>query len=263
MDGVAGSHYLGHVSAPTGEDTGPSPAGEPSSLSEGPQPRSASERRWDRIRWGLLICWLVAIGATVLAGERTSSWVQVRTLVVAGEVNAVHVVGELPDRGTGYGLVEVHWRQGPMRYRTQVMQVVGGGRPGREAAREDATAVLHERPSSRLTELQPGLLVTQDQDRSASGRLLGWVVPSWLGSFTALLFFAGLAVLIAGPLPWRATRWAWFWLQVPPIGGIVFLLASGPTPGVFRPGPRRRRLTGGWAFLLSVPLMGMLAPYRW
>jgi len=260
---VARYQYLVQVSALTGDDTGPSPAGESSRPPQPPQLRSASEARWDRIRWGLLVCWLIAAGAAIVTGERASSWEKVRTLVAAGEVDAVRVVGELPDRGTGYSVVEVHWRDGSVGHRAAVIQVRGRGRPGPEAASEGATVVLHESPSSRLTGLQRGLQATQDQDRSDSGQLLGWLVPSWLSLFAALLFFAGLAVLIAGPQPWRASRWAWFWLQVPPIGGIVFLLASGPTPGVPYPRPPHRRLTGGWAYLLSLPLMGMLTTYRW
>ncbi|CAN5622445.1 hypothetical protein BH10ACT10_BH10ACT10_07770 [soil metagenome] len=43
----------------------------------------------------------------------------------------------------------------------------------------------------------------------------------------------------------------------------MFLLLSGPTPGI--PAPRRqaRRLIGGWAFLLAIPLAEVLTPYRW
>ena len=183
--------------------------------------------------------------------------------MAAGEVDAVRVVGELPSQGNGYSLVEVHWRHGPVNHWAEVVQVRGRGEPGPKAATEDADVVLHEPPSSRLAALQPGLRVTHDRERSGGGLLFGWQVPSWLGVFAALLFFAGLTVLIAGPQPWRATRWAWFWLQLPPLGGIVFLLASGPTPGIPHPRSPHGRLTGGWAFLLSIPLKGMLTPYRW
>lgn len=248
----------------TGDDTACSTAGEGARPPKGTQARSASQQRWDRIRWVLLACWLVVAGATVLTGERASSWDQVRTLVAAGDVDTVRVVGELPVRGTGFSEVEIHWRRGPVGYRAAVLQIRGRGPRDAQAAREGVTGVVHGSPTSRLTDLQPGLEVTQGRDRSLGGRpLLGWVMPNWLGLFAALPFFAGLAVLIAGPQPWRATRWAWFWLQVPPIGGIVFLLASGPTRCVPRPRFPPRRLTGGWAFLLSLPLAGILTPYRW
>ena len=57
-------------------------------------------------------------------------------------------------------------------------------------------------------------------------------------------------------VPERATRWAWFWLQWNPVGVLAFLLLSGPVPGVPAPRPGARRLTGGWAFLLSLLLGG-------
>lgn len=182
--------------------------------------------------------------------------------MATGDVDTVRVVGELPTRGTGYSVVEVHWRHGSMRYTADVVQVRGRSAKPR-AATDGATPVVHAAPSSRLRALQPNLRVTQDQNRSGGGRLLGWQVTSYLGFVAGLLFFAGLAVLVAGPQPWRATRWAWFWLLMPPVGAIAFLLASGPTPGLPGPGDPHRRLTGGWAFLLSIPLMSVLESYRW
>ena len=38
---------------------------------------------------------------------------------------------------------------------------------------------------------------------------------------------------------------------VPPLGGLAFLLLGGST-AVLRPARPQRRLTGGWAFLLSI-----------
>lgn len=250
------------VSALTGENAGPPPVGEGPLPPRSLQLRSRSERRCDRIRWTLLVCWLIVVVATVVTGERAASWDEVRTRVATGDVDTVRVVGELPARATGYSVVEVHWRHGLMRYTADVVHVRGrSARP--RAATDGSTPVVHESPSSRLRALQPNLQVTQDQQRSDGGRLLGWQVTSSLGWVAALLFLVGLGVLVAGPQTWRATRWAWFWLLMPPVGAIAFLLASGPTPGL--PGPRdpHRRLTGGWAFLLSLPLVSVLAPYRW
>ncbi|HET6910936.1 MAG TPA: hypothetical protein VFH54_16515, partial [Mycobacteriales bacterium] len=217
----------------------------------------------DRVRWALLLCWVLVVAATVLTGERASSWNEVESLVATGKVDAVRVVGELPERATGYGLVEVHWRHGLTGYRARVWQVRGRHGPGPDSLDEEVSTVLHQPPSTRLAALQPDLQVRREQQRSADSRLLGRMVPHGLGLLAALLFFAGLGVLIAGPQPWRATRWAWFWLQVPPVGSIVFLLASGPVPGLRRPRRPGRRLTGGWAFLLSIPLASVLTGYRW
>lgn len=103
--------------------------------------------------------------------------------------------------------------------------------------------------------------VTRDQRLSDGGRLLGWHVPNAVAIPAFVLFLAGLVVLMAGPQPRRATRWAWFWLLLPPLGCLLFLTLSGPTGGVPAPRDPDRRLTGGWAFLLSLPLMAVLAPH--
>jgi len=66
--------------------------------------------------------------------------------------------------------------------------------------------------------------------------------------------------LILGPQPRLATKWAWFWLA----GGVPLLwfafVVLEPVPLWRRtPAAARGRLTGGWAFLLSitaVPFVG-------
>jgi hypothetical protein len=240
------------VSAVTGDLRQPSPA------------RTHSDRRWDRIRYTLIIGWLVVIIATPLTGERTSSWGEVRSLVASGKVDAVRVTGELPLQGTGFSVVDVHWRHGWLRYTAQVVHVRGqGGRLGAEAAADHEAPVVRTPPSRILTTLQPGLQVTRDQQRGGGGQTFGFQVPAALGILAFLLFVAGIALLMAGPQPWRATRWAWFWLLAPPVGNVVYLVLSGPTPGVPRPRNPHRRLTGGWAFLLSLALAPVLDPYRW
>ena len=86
--------------------------------------------------------------------------------------------------------------------------------------------------------------------------VLGWVAPDWTGLARLFLVIGTLAHLVLGPQPWRATRWAWFWLfgVLSPLGMIAFLVLSGPTPGVRTPRSGARRLTGGWAFLLALVL---------
>lgn len=94
--------------------------------------------------------------------------------------------------------------------------------------------------------------MTRATERSGGGELLGWRTPAGLGLVALGLLLGWLCVLVAGPAPWRATRWAWFWLGFPPFGLLAHLLLSGPTPGLPAPRDPERRLTGGWAFLVYV-----------
>jgi hypothetical protein len=90
-------------------------------------------------------------------------------------------------------------------------------------------------------------------------------VPLGLSVTTAVLlvlvtFGTALVLLVAGPEPRLATRWAWFWLTVNawPVWLAYALLE--PTPAWSRRtviGPVRR-LTGGWAFLGQLLLAPLL-----
>jgi hypothetical protein len=104
--------------------------------------------------------------------------------------------------------------------------------------------------------------VLRESQHLSDSSLLGWRLPNWLGLAAFALVLGGLASLVGGPQPWRATRWAWFWLVLTPVGSIAFVLFSGPTPLLPTPRDPTRRLTGGWAFLLSIPLGALLNTYR-
>jgi hypothetical protein len=240
-------------------------------LGNGPRPPgrpelwAPSDRRWDRIRYTLLIGWILVIAATPFLGERAASWDDVQKLVASGEVKTVRISGGLPAHSTGYSVAQVHWRHGLLRYTAEVVQARGPRGP-RGAATGTGIPVIRTSPGDRLAALQPELHVTRDQRSPDGGELFGWQVPIALAISAFLLFLAALGLLVSGPHPWRATRWAWFWLLLTPVSSIPFLafmMLSGPTAGV--PGPRdpRRRLTGGWAFMLSVALMGLLEHHRW
>ncbi|MBB2892973.1 hypothetical protein [Flexivirga oryzae] len=83
-----------------------------------------------------------------------------------------------------------------------------------------------------------------------------------LGLGMTATFVAALFVLINGPQPRWATRWGWFWLILNPALVVtlpLFLLASGPLRPTDHPEPPTgRRLTGGWAFLLAVIVLGSI-----
>jgi hypothetical protein len=76
-----------------------------------------------------------------------------------------------------------------------------------------------------------------------------------------LAAFAVILLLIGGPQPRLATKWAWFWLSwaMPPLW-LVFVVLEPLPLWANQPQPlARRRLTGGWAFLLSFVLAGVVA----
>ena len=220
---------------------------------------------WDWIRLSLCVGWLLVLLAVPVVGERTASWDDVRGLVKSGQVDSVRVSKELPASASGFSTVEVHWRRGLLRYETEVIQVRGDGEDPADAdvPSDSGRVVVRTPPSDQLAGLRAGLVVTRDQRNGHGSDLLDWKMPNVLGVPAAALALAALGLLVAGPQPWRATRWAWFWLLLPPVGSIAFLLLSGPTP--FVPGPRRpsRRLTGGRAFLLSLLLTAVLGDSLW
>mgnify|MGYP001214514912 CR=1 FL=1 len=82
-------------------------------------------------------------------------------------------------------------------------------------------------------------------------------VPGWIAGLAISSMISVLYLIMAGPYPWRATRWAWFWLVTTPVGLVAFLVLSGRFPLIALPKWPQRRLIGIWAFLLSFPLHGL------
>ncbi|WP_123303363.1 hypothetical protein [Bogoriella caseilytica] len=84
-------------------------------------------------------------------------------------------------------------------------------------------------------------------------------------NYAVIASLAACLLLVAGPQPRLATRWAWFWLGViVPVAWLVFVVLE-PTPwGRSEPSPpRSRRLTGGWALLLALALGAILTSNPW
>ena len=127
---------------------------------------------------------------------------------------------------------------------------MGDSRPDRVGAhvvRGSVTDALHE--------LDAGLEVRDEPLRGGwqmdvlGLRLEGWAVPA-----VAVLGLGTLMLLVGGPEPERATRWAWFWLMLalPPLVCPAYLALGGMLRE--RPEPGTRRLRGGWAFVLALVL---------
>lgn len=78
--------------------------------------------------------------------------------------------------------------------------------------------------------------------------------PAWLVALAVSVMVLLVVLLTGGTYPRLATRWAWFWLMWSAWPFAVAFLVLEPTPlgsrgDVVRPA---RRLTGGWAYLLSL-----------
>ncbi|HEX6249270.1 MAG TPA: hypothetical protein VFZ64_15470 [Nocardioidaceae bacterium] len=221
------------------------------------QPRGSA---WRVLRGALIVALVVFMGVGAVVGDRPSTFSQLEAEVAAGEVDTVYVTGGLPRGATGYSVVEVQWRRGWFRYRAEVVEA----RPlrrGRQARSGSDVPVLRD-AEVRLREFRPDLAVVPVPRVGSSATILGWQLPGWMGWAVFVLGLATLTLLVGGPRPWRATRWAWFWLcfLVLPVGVAAFLLLGGPSRIVPPPRAGAGRLKAGWAFLLAIFLSAALTP---
>ncbi len=206
----------------------------------------------------LLVGWVAVLWTTVLTGSRAASWEALSGALESGRLDSVTVVGEeLPDTadGSGYALVEVRWRDGGLVRRTAVRQVVGGEDPPRTGGH-----VVRGSVTAALRELDAGVRVRHEPLRGGGEiTVVGLRLEGPSAAATFGLALATLMLLLGGPEPERATRWAWFWLftAAPPLACPAYLLLGGMVRTHPQPGPRRLR--GGWAFVLALLLGGASA----
>jgi len=218
-----------------------------------------TSRAWVSLRLVLAGLWLFAMAAGYVTHERPATLQDLYASVAAGEVTSVHLVGGLPPEAeSGYAEQAVHWRTGSVP-RVAHVKVVRTS-DGADVVAGPDEAVTTDDVAREVAVRDPAVRVVQtDFGSGLASTMFGWSVPMW---DVSLMFGVGLVsfyVLVAGPEPWRATRWAWFWLSGFPFALILFLLLSGPTPGLPAARNPGRRLTGGWAFLLSLVLPRALA----
>lgn len=176
--------------------------------------------------------------------------------VARGQVTTIEVRGGLPEgsHAAGYAQLTIRWRDGHV---TRQVTVREASNLDDAAAQDTDLQVVPAGEVARLRTASPHLRVERVPFADGAGftltflgaELRGWIV--WLG---LLPFLATFLLLTNGPEPWRATRWAWFWLfaVIPPFGTLAYLVFGGPTHLSPQPRPGARRLTGGWAFLLQL-----------
>ncbi|MCZ2818374.1 hypothetical protein [Modestobacter sp. VKM Ac-2984] len=219
-----------------------------------PRPRTRLRDPWTALRVALALGWVVVALATVLVGQRPASLEDLRAAVDGGWVQELQVSEGLEPDATGYAVQTAVWQSGLITRRTEVWEASPGAQPP-----GGSRPVVIGDLADQLRTVEPGLRVEALAEPLSSSEFLGWRTPMWVGTLLLVTWLAGMFLLVGGPVPERATRWAWFWLTWTPLGTPAFLLLSGPFPGVPAPRPGARRLTGGWAFLLSCVLGGALA----
>jgi hypothetical protein len=231
----------------------------PGIIAPPPTPQRAHDSSsW--VRLALFSGWVLVALMTAGIGERASDFGHLNNALSDGRVVRISVSGEgLGPTGSGQVTQDVHWREGPIRR----VSTVSVRSPGKEedtstADGEERETITAKDVGTYLTERYPQLTVTRSRYVESSNSRLGWRIPQWLAMLGFGISLATLLVLISGPQPWRATRWAWFWIWGTPIGTPIYLLLSGPTPLLPTPRFPARRLTGGWAFLLACVLSSIL-----
>lgn len=213
---------------------------------------------FDVIRWTSLLLWLLVLAAAVTLGSRITPLSDLEFDVNAGDVTSVAITPGMPPGAEGVAMQSVFWRSGFLNHRADVVMVTPGQGASEATFDEDVAVRDGHDIAERLGVEHPSLLITQVPERLSSAQVFGFDVPLWLLGFALPGIVGTLMVLVSGPQPWRATRWAWFWILSTGIGPPLFLILAGPTPPLPPPRERHRRLTGGWALLVTVLLQPLL-----
>lgn len=213
---------------------------------------------WARVRFALLAGLAFIAVAAVVLGTRSASYFDLTKAISDGRVRDVIIAHELGPGWSGSSNVLIQWSDGNRQRYTEVRQERHEpGAPGQMWTSEIPGLVTIQGSVSddlRQYTAEPLIITPAPDQASAWSDFLGWRAPVWVGFASLFLVLGALAVLVAGPQPRWATRWAWFWGMVSPLAPIVipaFLLIGVPKTGeIERLYTKAGRLTGGWAFIL-------------
>lgn len=211
------------------------------------------EAGWGRIRWVgwvLLGCCVAQLVTGVVAGERPGLYDDLRLAVERGDVDAATVTGGMQGDYIGAVSVGVHWRDGLVRRFAHVLEVHPAPRYPRSADGTPRVFSVEE----DLASLDRSVEVTREgRDSAGWSEVRGWRLPRWAGWLVLTLWVGTFVLIVAGPQPWRANRWTWFWALAiaAPVGIPAYLLLGGPS-GLLPPVVGGRRIRGGVGLVLAL-----------
>lgn len=209
------------------------------------------DRRWRLTGAVVVLLWAFTALGLVASGERQSSYGDLLGAVGDGRVDEVTIVGPSLDQDwRGTVSVELRWSGWVDHHATVTVERRADGTT---TATAPGAATGDPREAIRMA---GGDVRVVSRDHTGPWtEAFGWRVPGVVAATAFLGWLSALVLLIGGPQPWRATRWAWGWLFVlgPPVATVAYVLLGGPL-GAPRPRNAVRRLTGGWAFLLFLAL---------
>jgi hypothetical protein len=212
------------------------------------------DRHWRLVGLLLGVMVVVTVALMVTMGTRPATYGDLLDDVASSKVREVQVVGaDAPAPGDR---VELRWTvlAGVLDQYT-VVQV--GGHRGHDAW-DEPVFVSSGDPQRTLRSINQDVIISSGSSaHDPSFTFMEWRVPGPLALLALAIWLGVLLLIIGGPEPWRATRWAWgwAWLLTGPLGSVAYLLLGGPS-GLAAPRPRHRRITGGLALVLAWLLFG-------
>lgn len=175
--------------------------------------------KWaDRVRWGLFVVWVVMVMSAVLTGARHGELGDLENAIADGKVTEVRISGEgLPSGATGSVRQDIYWQEGAVR---RVVTVVSASDSAQSNTVGGATAIGSEDAAAYLRQAAPDLSIRSISERTTIASVLGWSnLPGVVAGLSILFSLACFAHITLSPrVPWHATRWAWVWLTLTPIG---------------------------------------------
>jgi hypothetical protein len=206
---------------------------------------------FDFVRCAMFALWIFVMAVAVTVGDRGSNFGELDSALNTGDVTSMMVTPGLPSGVEGSQIQTIYWRSGLLNHYADVRMVTPDSNSSASSG-DDIKVRSGYDIATQIANEHPAVTITRIAERHSYGQIYGFQVPAWLIWFALAGAVGTLMLLISGPEPRRATRWAWFWLITTVIGPPLFLILAGPTSPLRSPRETHRRLTGGWALLIAL-----------